>query len=162
VIILCALSISAGTYLGGWRIIRTLGKGLIDIQPPQGFAAEGSSTAVILASTHFGIPLSTTQVTSGSVVGAGLGRREPVRWSVFGRMVITWFVTLPSAALVGAAAFALQNGIGGDAGVIVLMLVLIGYCFFIWLLSRRNAVTPDNVNNEWSDRRTPAEPAIAA
>jgi PiT family inorganic phosphate transporter len=161
VILLCALSISLGTYLGGWRIIRTLGKGLIDIQPPQGFAAEGSSTAVILASTHFGIPLSTTQVTSGSVVGAGIGRREPVRWHVFGRMVVTWIVTLPSAALVGAAAFELQNSIGGDAGVIVLMLVLIAYVGTIWILSRRNAVTPDNVNDKWTDRRS-AEPALAA
>jgi inorganic phosphate transporter, PiT family len=161
VIILCGLSIALGTYLGGWRIIRTLGKGLIDIESPQGFAAEGSSTAVILVSTHFGIPLSTTQVTSGSVVGAGIGRREPVRWRVFGRMVVTWIVTLPAAGLVGAAAFALQNGIGGDAGVIVLMLVLVLYCFGIWVLSRRSAVTPDNVNDEWTDRRTP-EPAIAA
>ncbi len=151
VIVSCGTAIAAGTYFGGWRIIRTLGKGLIDIEPAQGFAAEGASTAVILASTKFGIPLSTTQVTSGSVVGAGMGRREPVRWAVFGRMVVTWLVTLPSAALVGAAAFAGQNAIGGDLGVIVLLLVVAGYCGLIYVLSRRSAVTADNVNEPWED-----------
>ncbi len=117
VIICCALAISLGTYMGGWRIIRTLGKGLIEIESPQGFAAAATSAAVILSSTHFGIPLSTTQVCSGSVVGAGLGRARPVRWVVFGRMVVTWVVTLPAAAAVGALTFAVVNGIGGDLGV---------------------------------------------
>jgi inorganic phosphate transporter, PiT family len=153
VIVLCAISMGAGTYLGGWRIIRTLGKGLIEIQTPQGFAAEASSAAVILASTHFGIPLSTTQVTSGSVVGAGIGRRQPVRWSIFRRMAFTWFVTLPAAAVVGAGAFYGQNAIGGSAGVVVLFLVLAVYCASIFGLSRKSAVNPSNVNDEWEDGR---------
>jgi inorganic phosphate transporter, PiT family len=162
VILLCGLSIAAGTYLGGWRIIRTLGKGLIEIETPQGFAAEASSTAVILSSTHFGIPLSTTQVCSGSVVGAGVGRHEPVRWGVFGRMVATWLVTLPASAAVGAFCFWGQNLIGGGLGVAVLFLIIAGYCFAIYLLSRKSAVNPDNVNDEWSETGGPShEPAVA-
>jgi PiT family inorganic phosphate transporter len=162
VIILCAISISLGTYLGGWRIIRTLGKGLIEIQTPQGFAAEASSSAVILASTHYGIPLSTTQVTSGSVVGAGVGRRQPVRWSVFRRMVFTWLVTLPASALVGAGAFYFQNSIGGTLGVVVLFIVLALFCAGIYLLSRKSAVNAQNVNDEWDDKKPTSTPAAVA
>jgi len=149
VILICGLSMGAGTYFGGWRIIRTLGKGLTEIETPQGFAAEASSTAVILASTHFGIPLSTTQVCSGSVLGAGVARGQAVRWNVFGRMALTWVVTLPCAGLAGAACFAAQGAIGGDAGVIILFAVAALFCGGIFLLSRRSAVSPDNVNDEW-------------
>jgi inorganic phosphate transporter, PiT family len=162
VIILCAISMGLGTYIGGWRIIRTLGKGLIEIQTPQGFAAEASSAAVILASTHFGIPLSTTQVCGGSVVGAGIGRRQPVRWGIFRRMVFTWFVTLPAAALVGAGCFYGQNAIGGSAGVVVLFLVLAAYCGTIFALSRKSAVNSKNVNDEWDDEKSPSLSAVAA
>jgi PiT family inorganic phosphate transporter len=164
VIALCGIAIAAGTYFGGWRIIRTLGKGLIEIETPQGFAAEASSTAVILSSTHFGIPLSTTQVCSGSVVGAGIGRAQPVRWNVFGRMVVTWFVTLPAAALVGAFCFwGSEVVIGGGLGVAVLLGVIALYCASIFLLSRKSAVNPDNVNDEWSEKGGPShEPAVAA
>ncbi len=162
VIICCALAISLGTYTGGWRIIRTLGKGLIEIESPQGFAAEATSAAVILSSTHFGIPLSTTQVCSGSVVGAGLGRAQPVRWVVFGRMVVTWVVTLPAAAAVGALTFAVVTGIGGNLGVIVMALALAAYCAGIWALSRRTAVNAANVNDAWDEGGGAAhEPAVA-
>jgi PiT family inorganic phosphate transporter len=162
VIISCALAISLGTYMGGWRIIRTLGKGLIEIESPQGFAAEATSAAVILSSTHFGIPLSTTQVCSGSVVGAGLGRAQPVRWIVFGRMVVTWVVTLPAAAAVGALTYAVVDGIGGNLGVIVMALVLAAYCGGIYLLSRRSAVNASNVNDAWDEGGGIAhEPALA-
>ena len=161
VIILCAISMGLGTYLGGWRIIRTLGKGLIEIETTQGFAAEASSAAVILASTHFGIPLSTTQVCSGSVVGAGVGRRQPVRWSIFRRMAFTWLFTLPAAALVGAGAFYGQNAIGGSAGVVVLFIVLAAYCALIFGLSRKNAVNADNVNDAWDDGKTATTPAAS-
>lgn len=93
------LAIGLGTYLGGWRIIRTMGKGLTEIQSPQGFAAETASTAVILTSAHLGFALSTTQVASGSILGAGLGRRlAEVRWGIAGRMALAWLITLPSAA----------------------------------------------------------------
>ena len=162
VIIACALAISMGTYLGGWRIIRTLGKGLTDIDTPQGFAAETSSAAVLLASTHFGFPLSTTQVCTGSVVGSGVGHAAPVRWRVFGRMAIAWVFTLPAAGLVGAAAFAGQNAIGGNAGVIVLAVILAGACAGIYVLSRKTAVSPENVNAEWTGEVNETYPAAMA
>jgi inorganic phosphate transporter, PiT family len=152
VIIACAIAISLGTYVGGWRIIRTLGKGLIEIEAPQGFASQATSAAVILSSTHFGIPLSTTQVCSGSVVGAGLGRAQPVRWVVFGRMVVTWVVTLPAAGAVGALTYAVVNGIGGDLGVILMGLVLAAYCAGIYALSRRTTVNATNVNDAWDEK----------
>jgi PiT family inorganic phosphate transporter len=163
VVITCALAISLGTYLGGWRIIRTLGKGLIEIESPQGFAAEATSAAVILSSSHFGIPLSTTQVCSGSVVGAGLGRAQPVRWVVFGRMVVTWVVTLPASAAVGAVSFAIVNGIGGDLGVVVMAIGLGVFCGAIYVLSRRAPVNASNVNDAWDERGDAShEPAVAA
>jgi PiT family inorganic phosphate transporter len=92
-----------------------------------------------------------------------VGRRQPVRWSIFRRMAFTWFVTLPAAALVGAGAFYGQNGIGGSTGVVVLFIVLAAYCATIFGLSRKSAVSPDNVNDEWADGKTsaPAE-AVAA
>ena len=159
VIIGCALAISSGTYLGGWRIIRTLGKGLIDIDTPQGFAAETSSAAVLLASTHFGIPLSTTQVCTGSVVGSGVGHAAPVRWRILGRMALAWMVTLPAAALVGALAFAGQQAIGGNAGVIVLAIVLAAACAGIFVLSRRSPITADNVNDSWDPGASSTPPS---
>jgi len=83
VIVACALAMATGTYLGGWRIIRTLGKGLVEITSPQGMAAESSSAAVILLSAHFGYALSTTQVCTGSVMGSGLGKPGgEVRWGL--------------------------------------------------------------------------------
>ena len=92
------LAIALGTYLGGWRIIRTMGKGLTDIQPPQGFAAQTGAATAILASSHLGFSLSTTQVCSGAVMGSGLGRKGGVvRWSTAGRMVVAWGLTLPAA-----------------------------------------------------------------
>jgi len=98
VIVACALTIALGTYMGGWRIIRTLGKGLTDIKPAQGFAAEASTASTILASSALGFALSTTQVASGSVIGSGLGRRgSTVRWRTVGRIAIGWLLTLPAA-----------------------------------------------------------------
>jgi hypothetical protein len=95
----CALAIALGTYLGGWRIIRTLGKGLVEIAPPQGLAAESASAAVILASSQLGFALSTTHVATGSILGTGVGRPgAQVRWRVAGRMVAAWLITLPAAA----------------------------------------------------------------
>ena len=96
VILSCALAISIGTYLGGWRVIRTLGKGLVEIESPQGMAAESSSAAVILLSSSFGYSLSTTHVATGSIIGTGLGKRgAEVRWNVAGRMATAWLFTLP-------------------------------------------------------------------
>ena len=161
----CGLAIGLGTYIGGWRIIRTMGKGLTKIEPPQGFAAETTSAAVILASSHLGFPLSTTQVCTGSVVGSGIGRGAPVRWHVFGRMVGAWVLTLPAAAVVGAAAYAIAAGIGGTAGSIVLALILAAGCGGVYVLSRKNPVTHHNVNDEWGPapvETVVGEPEVAA
>ncbi|WP_069773662.1 MULTISPECIES: inorganic phosphate transporter [unclassified Streptomyces] len=147
VIASAGLAIGLGTYLGGWRIIRTMGKGLTEIQSPQGFAAETASTTVILTSAHLGFALSTTQVASGSILGAGLGRRlAEVRWGVAGRMVIAWLVTLPAAALAGGlAASAVTHG--GNAGTTVVALVGIALAAGIVVISRRNPVHAHNVND---------------
>ncbi|MFF3766609.1 anion permease [Streptomyces sp. NPDC001922] len=145
VIVSSGVAIALGTYLGGWRIIRTMGKGLTDIQPPQGFAAQTGAATVILASSHLGFALSTTQVCSGSVMGSGLGRKGGVvRWSTAGRMVAAWGLTLPAAGLVAAAAALLAGqGTWGVAAVAVLALVA---CGAIWALSRRKPVDHTNVN----------------
>jgi inorganic phosphate transporter, PiT family len=149
VVISCATAISLGTYMGGWRIIRTLGTGLVQIEPPQGFAAEGTSAAVILASSHLGFPLSTTHVCSGSIVGSGVGKRlAKVRWTVARTMAVAWLVTLPAAGLVGAVAWKATDLIGGQAGVIVISLVAAAGAGGIYLASRRSPVNPSNVNDD--------------
>ncbi|MBL1075649.1 inorganic phosphate transporter [Nocardia sp. 2] len=150
VIVSCAVAIALGTCLGGWRIIRTLGKGLVDIAPPQGFAAESTSAAIILTSAHFGLPLSTTQTVTGSILGSGLGRPgAEVRWAVLGRMVVAWILTLPMAGVVGAVCWALLHAIGGTAGVLVVFALLIAAAALIWLRSKRSAVNSHNVNDDW-------------
>ena len=114
IIFSCALAIGLGTYIGGWRVIRTLGKGLVEIESPQGFAAEASSAVVILSSSAAGMALSTTQVATGSILGSGVGKPgATVRWAVAGRMAVAWLVTLPAAALVGAIAFWISHFVAG-------------------------------------------------
>jgi PiT family inorganic phosphate transporter len=158
VILSCALAISIGTYTGGWRVIRTLGKGLVEIEAPQGMAAESSSAAVILLSSHFGYSLSTTHVATGSILGTGIGKKgAEVRWNVAGRMATAWLLTLPAAGLVGAVSYWIANGIGGDGGVIVVLAVLVGIAVTIYLRSRKTAVSHDNVNAEWAGSVAPAE-----
>ncbi|WP_372969528.1 anion permease [Microbacterium sp.] len=148
VIIACAVTIALGTYLGGWRIIRTLGKGLTEVKPAQGFSAESSTAATILASSAFGFALSTTQVASGSVIGSGLGRRgSTVRWRTAGRIAIGWLLTLPAAGAVGALAALLITwlglwGIAIDA--VLALAVIIG----LFLRSRKDAVTPANAMSD--------------
>jgi PiT family inorganic phosphate transporter len=160
VIVACALAISLGTYLGGWRVIRTLGKGLTEIETPQGFAAESSSAAVIFASSHFGFPLSTTHVCTGSVIGAGVGKRlAEVRWNVAARMVAAWLITLPAAAAVGALAWGGANLIGGALGVAVVFVVAAVLAGALYMASRRQPVNAGNVNDEWTGRVVPA-PAV--
>jgi inorganic phosphate transporter, PiT family len=160
VILGCALAISLGTYLGGWRVIRTLGKGLVEIESPQGMAAESSSAAIILLSANFGYSLSTTHVATGSIIGTGLGKRgAEVRWNVAGRMATAWIFTLPSAAVVGAGAYALAHAIGNTAGVVVDLILLLGVAAVIYWRSRRTRVGHDNVNNEWQGGVDPGEAA---
>src|SRR4051812_11438505 len=106
VVIASASAIALGTYSGGWRIIRTLGSRIIKMDPAQGFAAQGSGAATILAATHFGYPLSTTHVISGAVMGAGAAKRlSAVRWGVAGSIVVAWVLTLPAAAAMGALVY---------------------------------------------------------
>ena len=146
VVVAAGLAIGLGTYVGGWRIIRTLGRRVSDISPVQGFSADTTSAAVILSSTHLGLPLSTTQVCTGSIFGAGAGRRfAAVHWGVAGRIALAWSVTLPSAAVMGAAASWLAAT--GTVGVIVVAVTGIAIAAGIYGASRRNAVTPDNVND---------------
>lgn len=154
----CALAIAAGTYLGGWRVIRTLGKGLVEIAAPQGMAAEASSAAIILTSSHLGLPLSTTHVATGSIMGTGLGRKgAEVRWGVAGRMAVAWLITLPSAAIVGALCWGLANIVGGLPGVLVVFAVLIALAGWMYLRSRKEPIDPSNVNAEWDGGLVPAE-----
>ena len=146
VVVAAGLAIGLGTYTGGWRIIRTLGRRVSDIRPVQGFSADTTSAAVILSSTHLGLPLSTTQVCTGSIFGAGAGRRvAAVHWGVAGRIALAWSFTLPSAAIVGAAASWLAAT--GTAGVIVVAVTGIAMAAGIYGASRRNPVTADNVND---------------
>jgi PiT family inorganic phosphate transporter len=145
VIISAGLAMALGTYIGGWRIIRTLGKGITDIKPPQGFAAQTGTAVTILASSHLGFALSTTQVSSGAVMGSGLGRKGgAVKWSTAGRMTAAWVLTLPAAGVVGGvAALLVKQGTWGVTAVAVLALASF---VTIWVASRRNPVTHHNVN----------------
>ena len=153
VIVTCAIAISLGTYMGGWRIIKTLGTGLTDVKPAQGFAAETSTAATILASTHLGFALSTTQVASGSVIGSGMGRRgSKVRWRTAGRIGVGWLLTLPAAGIVGALA-ALVATIG-PIGIVIDTIIGVVVISGIFLWSRRSEVSPSNVVSEVADSGT--------
>ncbi|HYQ64961.1 inorganic phosphate transporter [Actinophytocola sp.] len=158
-VIVCAgTAIALGTYLGGWRIIRTMGKGITDIETPQGFAAEASATAVILTSSHVGFALSTTHVVSGGIVGAGLGKRlAEVRWGTAGRIVIAWVLTLPAAALVGALSGRVADM--GTVGTVAVALVGVAIGAGVYLLARRSPVSAGNVNEETD--APAAQPAAA-
>ena len=144
-IAVCGLAIAMGTYMGGWRVIRTLGKGLTEINTPQGFAAEASSATTILVSSHLGFALSTTQVCSGSIIGVGLGKKgNEVNWTVAGRMLIAWLVTFPAAGIIAAAACAVAKiNIFGTAAVVVAAAII---AIVIFRLARRNPVNSTNVN----------------
>jgi PiT family inorganic phosphate transporter len=156
VVLLCGLAIAAGTAMGGWRIIRTLGRRISDIESTQGFAAETASTAVILSSAHLGFALSTTQVTTGAVLGSAAGRRgATVRWAVAAEMVAGWLLTLPAAAALGAlAAWTASRGTAGTVLVAVVLAVLAGV---IYRISRRMPVTAATVNDTH-----PVAPAVPA
>lgn len=154
----CAIAIALGTYLGGWRVIRTLGKGLVEIASPQGMAAESASAAIILTSSHLGLPLSTTQVATGSILGSGVGKPgAAVRWNVAGRMAVAWIITLPLAGIVGAACWYLADIVGGLPGVLVVFAILIGLAALMYVRSRRQPIDVDNVNDEWDGGLIPAD-----
>jgi PiT family inorganic phosphate transporter len=139
VITACALAIALGTYSGGWRIIKTLGRDITDIEPTQGFASEAATAATILSSTSLGFALSTTQVASGSVMGTGLGRKgASVRWGTAGRIGLGWLITLPASALVGGAAAFIAGF--GFWGIVIDLVLAVGASLTIYLISRRSRV----------------------
>lgn len=154
----CALAIALGTYLGGWRIIRTLGKGIVEVDTPQGVAADGASAAIILTSSHFGMALSTTHVASGSILGSGLGRKgAEVRWSVAGRMVVAWLITLPAAAIVGALTWLIGHGLNALTGTqfigeMTVFALLVIFCFLMWRHSQKDNIDASNVTGDWAEK----------
>ena len=104
--IAAGVAIAAGTYMGGWRIMRTLGQKVYSMEPADGFAAQVSAGTVLYTATHFGFPVSTTQCISGAVMGAGTTKRfSAVRWGVAGNILVAWVLTIPAAALVAALCY---------------------------------------------------------
>jgi PiT family inorganic phosphate transporter len=128
VVISAATAIALGTYAGGWRIIRTLGTRIITMDPAQGFAAQGAGATVILASSHFGYPLSTTHTISGAIIGAGAAKRlSAVRWGVAGNIVRAWILTLPAAAGIGALVYGMTRIFGtGALGPLIVSILAVG------------------------------------
>jgi inorganic phosphate transporter, PiT family len=160
VVVACGLAIALGTATGGWRIIRTLGQRISEIESRQGFVAETASTAIILSSAQLGFALSTTQVTSGSVLGTAAGRRAgAVHWGVAAEMVVAWLLTLPAAAAFGA--LAAWVAADGPLGTLLIGIVLVGAAGLIYRLSRRRPVSADTVNDP-APARLAAVPARAA
>jgi PiT family inorganic phosphate transporter len=137
VVIGSASAIALGTYVGGWRIIRTMGSRIIKMDPAQGFAAQGAGAAVILSASHVGFPLSTTHVISGAIMGAGAGKRvSAVRWGVAGNIATAWVLTLPASAAVGGLTYAIVALLGSqETGPIVVSVALLG--LLVVALSRR-------------------------
>jgi PiT family inorganic phosphate transporter len=147
--LICAGSIAAGTFIGGWRIINTMGNRLTELESPQGFAAEAASGATILASSYYGYPLSTTQVVSGGVMGSGLGKKlASVHWGVVGQMVTAWLLTIPSAGLIGAGAWEVTNLFGdhGGAASIVVAAVTAALAAVVFILAQRTKIGPDELD----------------
>jgi PiT family inorganic phosphate transporter len=130
VIISSAAAMAAGTYLGGWRIIHTLGHKIVKIRPAQGFAAETSTATILWFTAHLGFPVSTTHTISGSILGAGsVHRQSAIRWSIVRSILVAWLITLPSAALVGASMNGISHLPGGISLVFSLAIVIIGSIF---------------------------------
>jgi PiT family inorganic phosphate transporter len=156
VVFACALAIALGTYTGGWRIIQTLGTKVVEVRPPHGFGSEVVAATVIVASSHVGYPLSTTQVVSGAVTGSGVGRpRAQVNWAVARRIVYGWLLTLPAAAAVGALVFGIIDVLGGDiVGVAAVAAIAVIVAFFLWRANKAR---------RWSrTRRSPRTPPSGA
>jgi inorganic phosphate transporter, PiT family len=127
VIFSAAAAIALGTYSGGWRIIKTTGTRIIKMDAAQGFSSQGAGAAVILSSTHFGFPLSTTHVINGGVMGAGAAKRlSAVRWGVAGNILVAWLLTLPAAATIGGVTYGVTRIFGsGAVGPVVVSLLAI-------------------------------------
>ena len=113
VVLSCQTAMALGTYLGGWRIVRTMGSRITRLNPMQGFCAETGGAATLFLATWLGIPVSTTHTITGAIIGVGAARKvSAVRWSIAGSIVIAWIITLPAAALIGALFYVCVSGIG--------------------------------------------------
>ena len=112
-VLACAASLTAGTAIGGWRIVKKVGRGIYRIQPAEGLASQGASAGVIFGASLAGAPVSTSQVVASSIVGVGGGRRRwrHVRWAAVGDMALAWALTIPATAALGAAALLMLGGI---------------------------------------------------
>jgi len=145
VVVSAATAIALGTYVGGWRIIKTMGSRILKMDTAQGFAAQGSGAAVILASSHVGFPLSTTHTISGAVMGAGAAKRvSAVRWGVAGNIVVAWVLTLPAAALIGGATYGITRifGTGAAGPLVVSVLILVAIAaVFVRRVQRGSPIT---------------------
>jgi len=109
----CASAIALGTSSGGWRIIKTMGNKVAKLQPIHGFAAETSASAILITTAWLGMPVSTTHVISGAIMGVGASKRlSAVRWTVAGSILVAWVLTIPASAVMGALAFAIIRSTG--------------------------------------------------
>jgi inorganic phosphate transporter, PiT family len=143
VIVSAALAMAAGTYAGGWRIIRTLGQRIAKIDPPQGFAAQTACAGILWGTAHYGFPVSTTHTISGSVLGAGAARGfSAVRWGVAGNILVAWIFTIPMAALVGGLMELITRVEGGDVIVLVLAVVIAATAFLGRSYETRRRLVP--------------------
>src|SRR3954466_14655850 len=147
VVVSCGAALALGTYMGGWRIIKTLGTKVTEVRAPQGFSSEEVAATVILASSHFGYPLSTTHVVSGAVAGSGVGRPgASVDWAIARRIVTGWVFTLPAAGLTAAIVFEVIDLLGdGAVGPIAVSGILTIACIFLWRANLASRVEPDEV-----------------
>jgi inorganic phosphate transporter, PiT family len=132
VIVAAAAAMAAGTYVGGWRIVRTLGQRIAKLDPPQGFAAETASASILWLTAHFGFPVSTTHTVSSAVLGAGATSRfSAVRWGIAGNIVTAWLLTLPAAALVGAGMEGMTRLPGGVVWALLLAVAMAALAFLV-------------------------------
>lgn len=130
VIVSSAVAMALGTYMGGWKIIHTMGERITKLDPDQGFAAQTSTAATLAVTSYFGLPVSTTHTISGSIVGAGAARsRSSVNWKVIKHILVAWVVTIPSAAVIGALAETVTF-LPSGSGVLFALLVIIMTAFF--------------------------------
>ena len=144
VVVASATAIALGTYVGGWRIIKTMGSRIHKMDSAQGFAAQGAGSTVILAASHVGFPLSTTHTISGAVIGSGAAKRlSAVRWGVAGNIVIAWILTLPAAAIIGGLTFLITRAFGtGPLGPIVVSAAILIGSTILFVRRSREGVAP--------------------
>jgi len=147
VVVSAATAIALGTYVGGWRIIKTMGSRIHKMDAAQGFAAQGAGATVILAASHVGFPLSTTHTISGAVIGSGAAKRlSAVRWGVAGNIVVAWVLTLPAAAVIGGFTFLVTRVFGtGAAGPIIVSTGIVIGTVFLFIRRAQQAAPPSAV-----------------